>query len=132
MQTVGTDIVRRWNEDYWVDFIIDMLSLFGCQYDYVLIPDARFPNEVSKIKEKWPDTIHLRVERKQYQTHLTEEQKHHVSETALSSVMPDIWIHNDGDMSDLMTALNGFSTMYKPEEQFDDQISIEEWMRQEG
>ena len=132
LQIVGTDIVRRWDEDYWVNFIIDMLTLFGGQYDYVLIPDARFPNEVSKIKEKWPDTIHLRVDRKQFKTHLTEEQQHHASETALSSIMPDIWIHNDGDLADLTTMLNDFSTMYKVEDKSDDQISIEEWMRQEG
>ena len=129
LQKVGTDIVRKWNEDYWVDFIIDMLSLFGGRYDYVLIPDARFPNEVSKIKEKWPDAIHLRVERREFKTHLTEEQQHHASETALSSVMPDIWVHNDGNLADLTTTLNGFAELYKQNEQLEGQISMEEWLK---
>lgn len=129
LQKVGTDIVRKWNEDYWVDFLIDMLGLFGGQYDYVLIPDARFPNEVSKIKEKWPNTIHLRVERHNYKTHLTEEQQHHASETALETVMPDVWIKNDGDLIDLVDTMNYFIANYKSEDQLDGQISIEEWLK---
>lgn len=128
LQKVGTDIVRKWNEDYWVDFLIDMLSLFGHRYDYVLIPDARFPNEVSKIKEKWPDTIHLRVERAKFKTHLTDEQLRHESETALTSVMPDIWVHNDGDLVDLVDTLSDFVATHKPDDQFDGQISIQEWL----
>lgn len=129
LQNVGTDIVRKWNEDYWVDFLVDMLSLFGSRYDYVLIPDARFPNEVSKIKEKWPDTIHLRVERRHFKTHLTDEQLRHESETALSSVMPDIWVHNDGDLVDLVDTLSDFVAEHKPEDQLDGQISIDEWLK---
>lgn len=129
LQKVGTDIVRRWKEDYWVDFLIDMLELFGGRYDYVIIPDARFPNEVSKIKEKWPDTIHLRVERKKFQTHLTEEQLRHASETALESVMPDVWIHNDGDLGDLIDILDDFVTIHGQDDQLEGQVSIDEWMK---
>lgn len=128
LQKVGTDIVRSWNEDYWVDFLIDMLGLFGGRYDYVLIPDTRFPNEVSKIKEKWPDTIHLRVERHNYKTHLTEEQQHHASETALGAVMPDIWVKNDGDLVDLVETLVDFVATQKSGDQLDGQISINEWL----
>lgn len=128
LQKVGTDIVRKWKEDYWVDFLIDMLSLFGHMYDYVIIPDARFPNEVSKIKEKWPDTIHLRIERHNFQSHLTEEQQRHSSETALGSVMPDVWIKNDGDLVDLVDLLNDFVVENKSEEQLEGQISIDEWL----
>lgn len=131
LQKVGTDIVRKWNEDYWVDFLIDMLSLFGGRYDFVLIPDARFPNEVAKIKEKWPDTIHLRVERHNFKTHLTEEQQRHASETALGSVMPDIWVKNDGDLVDLAGVLSDFVATQKQENQLDGQISIGEWMGME-
>lgn len=132
LQFVGTDIVRKWKEDYWVDFLIDMLRLFGYSYDYVLIPDARFPNEVSKIKETWPDTIHLRVERAAFKTHLTDEQLMHESETALARVMPDFWVHNDGDLTDLTDVLNDFVAERKAEEEIRGQISIDEWMRNEG
>ena len=127
LQKVGTDIIRKWNEDYWVDFLIDMLTLFGYRYDYVLIPDARFPNEVSKIKEKWPETIHLRVERGHYKTHLTEEQQKHESETALSVVMPDVWVQNDGDLASLVDTLGDFMATHGSDDQLDGQISMEDW-----
>lgn len=62
LQHVGTDVIRTQKENYWVDFIVDMLHFFGEEWDYVLIPDTRFPNEVSRIKEEF-SSVHLRVER---------------------------------------------------------------------
>ena len=45
LQFIGTDIVRTKRPTYWVDFIISILELFGNNWDYVLIPDCRFPDE---------------------------------------------------------------------------------------
>lgn len=98
LQFVGTDRVRTWNPDYWVDFIIDMLNLFGDQWDWVIIPDTRFPNEISKIKESGFDVIHIRIQRRGFDSGLTEEQQKHASEIALDNVPPDIQIYNDGDL----------------------------------
>ena len=46
LQKVGTDIVREQRPNYWVDFVKDMLSMFPNEWDFVLIPDSRFPNEI--------------------------------------------------------------------------------------
>lgn len=43
LQKVGTDIVREQRPNYWVDFVKDMLSMFPNEWDFVLIPDSRFP-----------------------------------------------------------------------------------------
>ena len=100
LQYVGTDIIRTQKEDYWVDFICDMIEFFGDNWDYVIIPDTRFPNEISKMKSKF-DTIHVRVVRPNFDNGLTEEQKQHQSETALDEVRPDYLVVNAGGFEEL-------------------------------
>lgn len=100
LQYVGTDVIREKRPSYWVDFIADMLNLFGDNWDYVLIPDTRFPNEVERIAEKF-DSIHIRVVRGNFVSPLTPEQQMHPSETALDNCDPDVLIHNDGSIQEL-------------------------------
>lgn len=101
LQYVGTDLVRMRKPDYWVDFVGDFLELFGENLDYVIIPDCRFPNEVTKLAERGFDTVHVRVIRDNFDNRLTEEQKNHPSETALDNFPADIYIHNNGTLDDL-------------------------------
>ena len=100
LQFVGTDIVRKKYPDFWVDFMLIVLKLFENQWDYVLIPDTRFPNEIDDIFTYF-DGWHLRVERPGFASPLTPEQQKHPSETALDNVKPDYTICNDGTLEDL-------------------------------
>lgn len=108
LQHVGTDVVRAQNPDYWVGFISDMLHFFGDNFDYVLIPDTRFPNEIEKLKKDGFIVEHVRVWRDNFESTLTEEQKHHPSETALDSVAPDALIVNAGSMDLLRKSVELF------------------------
>ena len=101
LQHVGTDIIRKQDENYWVRFIGEMLTFFSSKWDYVLIPDCRFPNEVDYLKKMGVDTIHMRVIRDNFESPLSKEQQAHPSETALDNVTPDYWVHNDGTLRDL-------------------------------
>lgn len=101
LQYVGTDVVRTKQPDFWVDFIISILTLFGSNWDYVIIPDTRFENEISLLKNHGFDVIHLRVERPDFDNGLTEEQKMHPSETSLDQIEPDYIIENDSDLRSL-------------------------------
>ena len=101
LQYVGTDVVRRKAPDFWVDFIVAVLTLFDGNWDYVLIPDTRFPNEIDKLKSKGFDVCHLRVVRPNFVSPLTPEQQAHPSETALDNIAPDFTVVNDGTLDDL-------------------------------
>lgn len=101
LQYVGTDVVRKNNPDYWVDFVADILNYFEDQWDYVVIPDTRFPNEFNRLKERGLDAVHLRVVRPDFVSPLTKEQQAHPSETALDDVKPDFYIVNDSDLKTL-------------------------------
>lgn len=101
LQRVGTDVVRKKRPDFWVDFVLDMVSFFDEEWDYLIIPDTRFPNEINKSKERGYQTTHIRVVRKDFVSPLTIEQQMHISETALDNETPDILLVNDGTREDL-------------------------------
>ena len=101
LQTVGTDVIRKQNPDYWVEFIADFLKMFPNLWDYVIIPDCRFPNELDVLREHGLDVTHVRVVRFNFESPLTLEQKNHPSETALDGSIPDVYIYNQGTLKDL-------------------------------
>lgn len=105
LQKVGTDSIRTQRPDYWVSFISDIMKFFPGEWDYVLIPDCRFPNEVDYIKSAGFDTVHLRIVRKNFTSPLTPEQQAHPSETALDDVKADYYITNDGSLKDLQNSV---------------------------
>lgn len=106
LQQVGTERIRNNGApDYWVSFIADILKFFPNEWDYVLIPDCRFPNEVEYLQREFAVT-HVRVVRENFKSPLTEEQQKHPSETALDNYPPDILLINRGDLTDLKYAVS--------------------------
>lgn len=101
LQELGTDVIRKKNPDYWVMFAVGFLRLFIDRWDYVLIPDCRFPNEIDVLKEAGFDVAHIRVERPNFDNSLTFEQRCHPSETALDFVTPDWLVMNAWDLDEL-------------------------------
>ena len=101
LQYVGTDVIRKKEPDYWVAFIADMLYFFEDQWDYVLIPDTRFPNEIEYLKNAGFDVLYIRVIRENFESPLTEEQKKHPSETALDNYEADVMLYNDSTLDNL-------------------------------
>lgn len=106
LQRLGTDIVRAKNPNYWVDYLVDMLWIYEDQWDYVLIPDARFPNEIEAMKLEFHG-IALRVV-SDFDNGLTDEQKNHPSETALDDYEFDYTIINDRTIPGLCAAIDKF------------------------
>ena len=101
LQRVGTDVIRKQNENYWVGFIADILQFFPNEWDYVLIPDCRFPNEVDEIRRRNFDTTYIRVVRHNHISRLTAEQLRHPSETALDTYPADYYFNNDSTLDAL-------------------------------
>lgn len=107
LQMIGTEGVRNKEPDYWVDFIKSILRLFPNKWDFVLIPDCRFPNEIVGMKEEF-DTIAVRINRPNYENHLTDEQRQHLSEVALDDFEFDYEIINPGSMDGLDNEVEDF------------------------
>lgn len=100
LQTVGTDIVRSESPDFWVNFIADILNFFKFEWDYVIIPDLRFENELKTMIKRGFDVYHIRVVRDDYMSELTDEQQMHESETSMDDYLPDIYVQNPGNLAD--------------------------------
>lgn len=116
LQYVGTDKIRAVSPDYWANFIVSILNVFRDEWDYVLLPDCRFPNEYEIFEHYDIDAILLRVIRPNFTSPLTPEQQKHLSEIALDNYRYDATIINGGTLEDLKEAVDKFvSTTLKGE-----------------
>lgn len=116
LQYVGTDKIRAVSPNYWVNFIVSILNIFRDEWDYVLLPDCRFPNEYEIFERYDIDAILLRVIRPNFISPLTPEQQKHLSETALDNYQYDATIINGGTLKDLKEVVDKFvSTTLKGE-----------------
>ena len=107
LQNIGTNCIRAQDPDYWVDFVANLIRMFPDRYDFVIIPDTRFPNEIDRISDAGFPVTHVRIVREGFESQLTEEQKRHPSETALDNSTPDFVIKNT-TMSELKWQLQLF------------------------
>lgn len=88
LQHVGTELVRFNNSDAWANCVVELVKGLQTEYDFVLVPDTRFPNEI----ECWENTdffiFTVKILRKNedgtdFDNGLTSEQKQHLSEVSL-------------------------------------------------
>jgi hypothetical protein len=108
-QFVGTDKIRKENPNHWVDAVIDIITIFFDEWDYVIIDDCRFSNEL----ERWIgfDTLNLRVNRLNFKSALTPEQQNHISETALDNYEHfDYVINSESGLDKLEKEVDKFIT----------------------
>lgn len=114
LQQVGTDIVRKEKPDYWVDFVKDFVKFSKSEWDYVIIPDVRFSNEINTWKNiDGINSIAIRVNRLNFESTLTEEQKRHPSETALDDWEFDYYINAENDMDSFKKEVEVFYALLK-------------------
>ena len=107
LQWLGTDVIRKNYEDTWVDMVVALLKGIKTLYDYVIIPDVRFPNEIDKMCDNF-NCITVRVIRPNFDNGLTEEQRKHPSETALDNYPMEYELINDGDLEKLLDTTRTF------------------------
>jgi hypothetical protein len=118
LQQIGTEKGRYRNPNIWVNIVVDLVKVFHRDYDFILIPDCRFPNEIDRWVEEDFDVISVRVERKNkdnplldFESDLTEEQKNHPSETSLDNY-PFSYYIEAVDMNELLEGTKTFVRMH--------------------
>ena len=93
LQHLGTDIVRKVNPSLWADVVMLTVYSVFADYDYVIVPDCRFENEIKYWYESDFDVKAIRIVRTgDFDDGLTEEQRHHSSEIDLDDYPMDIII----------------------------------------
>ena len=87
-----TFLLDRLNED------IDILKEF---FDAFIITDARFPEEIEYFKDRYDDVCPIKLIRKDFDDNLTEEEKNHITETAMDSYEDFSYILENEDLDSL-------------------------------
>ena len=91
LQQVGTEMREKNNPNMWVNITKELINGIGVEFDYVLVPDTRFKEEINMLNEYF-DCISVRVLRQDINSdgvasdhinHLTDEQRAHKSECDL-------------------------------------------------
>jgi hypothetical protein len=83
LQLLGTEKIRAIFPNYWVDNAISIARIFEDDYEYILVGDCRFPNEIHRWVSEGYHVVPIHVKRTNFDNGLTEEQQKHKSETAL-------------------------------------------------
>lgn len=91
-QLFGTEKVRVRNPDLWVNTVIDFVKVSEGDFDFVIIPDFRFPNEYYRWAEEGYDVTSIHIYRLDFENNLTPEQRQHKSEIALDNFIFDWYI----------------------------------------
>jgi hypothetical protein len=108
LQHIGTDVVGTKQPDYWANWVVNFLKLFEDEWDFVLIPDCRYPIEFNCVADAFETTL-LRVERPQFISDLSVTQKQHISETAMDEYPFDMIIYNDSGIEEFREKLIQFT-----------------------
>lgn len=112
LQWLGTDKIRKVMPDFWVDIVVSFIKAFETDYDYFLIPDSRFENELTAIKENF-DTLSIHVTRLNFDNRMTDEQKSHISETALDKHRFDWYIQSETGRDNLAVEIDKMISYYQ-------------------
>ena len=112
LQRLGTDKIRAIFPNFWVDTVVSLIKVFESDFDYFIIPDSRFENELTAMKDNF-DTICIKIIRLNFDNGLTKTQKNHPSETALDGYTFDYEIVSETGKEKLAVELDKFVEHYK-------------------
>lgn len=103
MQHLGTNIIRETiDSNFHINRLCEDIKIIYDTYDYVVVPDVRFLNEISVPRNIFGDKIiTIRVNRSNFKSNMTPEQLNHPSETELDGFDFDHIIHNDAKIEDI-------------------------------
>lgn len=103
LQKLGTSIIREQiDKEFFIKRIIGDIKVYSYFFDVVTISDARFPEEIDKIRENFNNVISINVIRTNFDNELTLDQSKHYTEVALDGYNKyDYELLNDGTLKDL-------------------------------
>lgn len=104
LQKVGTELREKNNPDIWTNITCDLIKFMSSEYNWFVVTDVRFERELLALMMRFPQVYPVRIERfsvdvdlsngkiilsektiHPYKNHLTNEQRHHRSETELDN-----------------------------------------------
>lgn len=96
LQNLGIELIKNNIDDkLLINRVLQDVEVFSYFYDIIIISDARLVDEIEFIKNKYPNSISIRITNND-NNNLTEEQKNHITETGLNNYNRfDYFVNND-------------------------------------
>lgn len=87
LQQISSKIIKQQlgMNHFFINRQIEDIKIYSYFMDVIIIPDVRFPEEINRIKEEFPNTIAIGITRKDYISTLTKEQQQDITEIALDN-----------------------------------------------
>ena len=108
MQKLGTEVVREsYNENFWVDYVNNMVVKVKDDVDFMVIADRRFPNEniPGAYCIRVNADLDVRAKRAGYSEDTILEMGKHESEIHVSKLSVDIDIVNNSTCGDFKNTI---------------------------
>ncbi len=85
LQKMGTEIIKEklGKKTFLLDRLYEDIEILSNFFDVFIIPDARLVEEFESIKKKYSNVVTIKLERKNYDDKLTEEEANHITETEI-------------------------------------------------
>jgi hypothetical protein len=115
LQKLGGERVRiELNKPlYWVERVCDVIEIYQNNYDYFLVPDLRYANEIFFPQARFPGFVTtIRITRPNFDNGLLPEQKWHRSETELDDFKFNYYITSESGLDKLETEVDKFLIEY--------------------
>lgn len=87
LQQMGIEVIKHklGKETFLLDRILEDIEILDDFFDVFIIADARLKMEFDYFTKKYPDATTIVVERKNYDTGLSDSEKSHITETDLDN-----------------------------------------------
>ena len=106
LQQLGIELIKnKINNQLLINRILEDIEVFTYFYDIIIINDARLVDEIESIKEKYKDSICIRIIRNK-ENNLSETEKQHITETELDNYNNFDYVINNNSYEELVINLN--------------------------
>ena len=102
LQQLGIELIKnKINNKLFINRILEDIEIFSYFYDIIVVSDSRLVDEIEILKEKYPNSISIRLIRDNYDNKLTIDQKNHLTEIDLDNYINfDYVIENNQNLEE--------------------------------
>lgn len=100
---LGTDLIRKKmnKPNFFIDRTIEDIEILDNYFDICIVSDVRFKDEITSIKNRFDDVFSLRVNRINFESPLTSEEKNHIVEHDLDDYNDYDWVFTNDTLDKL-------------------------------
>ena len=106
LQKMGIEIIREkmGKKNFLLMRLMEDIDILRNFFDVFIIVDARMKDEFQTLKKAYADVVTIKLERHDFQTDLSEEEKNHITEQELDTFQDFDYIIENRGLQDLKTS----------------------------